>query len=102
MLNHRVDNMAAHRHPGRLVSQGFADARQEIIKWPTNGKWPNEEKGKAMGQMIESMCSVHAKTAFPKIFKTAMGMGEGEAEDSLRDVLDEAGNDIEKRLYFPM
>lgn len=101
-LRNGIDRMAAHHHTDRLKLQGFVNARQEVFKWPTNGKWQSDDRLKMMGDMICENWSKPSRTVAPKVFKATFQMEEEKANDLVKAMLDEIENDTEKRMSFPM
>ena len=102
LLHNGIDIMAAHHHTDRLKLQGFVNVYQEMIKWPTNGRWQSEERLKTMGDMICKNWSNFSRAVTLKAFRATLQMDDEKVNDLVDIMLDEVENDTEKRLFFPM
>lgn len=102
LLRTGIDMMAAQRHTDRLKLQGFVHPHQEVVKWPTNGKGHSEERLETMGNMIWKNWSLMSRIGIPKLFKATLQMDDEKVNDLAKAMLDEAENNTEKRLFFPM
>ena len=101
LMRQGIDVIAIRYHPDRLKVQGFVNAHQERFKWPANGKWPAEERMKAIGDLNSKIWIAASGTMIPKLLRT-FNMEEETINNNVRAFREELENDVDKRLYLPM
>lgn len=102
VLRNGISMQASEHHADRLKYQGFDFIQRHTVKWPSNNKWPKDPDLQNLGRLVNENWHLMARTGLRSILIGSLSMDPTEVDKLVEEVIEEADNDLDKKIFFPV